>query len=65
MITLYRLIRIWQMRIKFKFDFYVLFDIMLKKGTKHILENSEDIEKKFVHEIAKIIHDTNMNKTDK
>lgn len=62
MITLYRMIRIWQMKIKFKFDFYVLLDVALKKGMKHISENSEEIEKKIVHEIAKIVHDTNRTK---
>ena len=50
MITLYRMIRIWQLRIKYKLALYELL---------------EEIEKKFVHEFAEIIHNSNNIKLNK
>lgn len=61
MITLYRMIRLWQMRVKYKLALYEL----LEEGMKYISDNHEEIEKKFVHEFADIIHKSNMNNTDK
>lgn len=61
MITLYRMIRLWQLRIKYKLVLYE----MLEKGMKYISDNCEEIEKKFVHEFANIIHESNKNKADK
>ncbi len=56
MITLYRMIKLWQMRIKYKLALYEL----LEEGMKYISDNREEIEKKFVHEFADIIHKSNM-----
>lgn len=61
MITLYRMIKLWQLRIKYKLVLYE----MLEEGMKYISDNREEIEKKFVHEFANIIHESNKNKTDK
>lgn len=61
MITLYRIIRLWQLRIKYKLALYTLFEEVMK----YISDNREEIEKKFVHEFANIIHESNKNKTDK
>lgn len=61
MITLYRMIKLWQMRIKYKLALYEL----LEKGMKYISDNREELEKKIVHEFANIIHDSNKNKTMK
>lgn len=58
MITLYRMIRLWQMRIKYKLAFYTLLD----EGMKYISDNREEIENKFVHEFADILHKNNTEK---
>lgn len=55
------MIRLWQMRVKYKLALYEL----LEEGMKYISDNHEEIEKKFVHEFADIIHKSNMNNTDK
>lgn len=55
MITLYRMIRLWQLRTKYKLTLYTL----LEEGIKYISDNRENIENKFVHEFAEIIHKEN------
>ena len=60
MITIFRLIRCWQIKIKWKFTLMHLFD----KQATELLKNPEEIEKKFIAEIAKLIHENNeLNKT--
>lgn len=52
MITLYRMIKLWQMRVKYRLELYEL----IEEGMKYISDNREEIEKKFVHEFAEIMH---------
>lgn len=52
MVTLYRMIRLWKLRIKYKLALYEL----IEEGMKYISDNREELEKKFVHELAEIIH---------
>ena len=42
--------------INFKLGIYTL----LEDKLKYIIENSEEIEKKFIHEFAEIIHNSNL-----
>ncbi|WP_301093074.1 hypothetical protein [Bacteroides acidifaciens] len=55
MITLYRMIKLWQIKTKWNLAIWQFID----KQTMEIIKNPEEIEKKFVHELAKIIHDSN------
>ena len=56
MITLFRWILLKQKEIKWKLAFYQFLDQQLK--------NPEELEKKFMDSIAKLIHKTNTNKTE-
>ena len=56
MITLFRWILLKQKEIKWKLAFYQFLDQQLK--------NPEELEKKFMDSIAKLIHETNTNKTE-
>lgn len=47
---IYRIIKLWYLRLKWKLAFYQFIDQQLK--------NPENFEKKLVHEIAEIIHHT-------
>ena len=52
MITLFRAIRLWQLRIKWRLAMYQFID----KQATELLKNPEEIEKKFVSALAEIIH---------
>lgn len=52
MITLYRVLKLWQLRIKWELAFWQFID----KQAKELLKNPEEIEKKFVSALAEIIH---------
>lgn len=56
MITLFRWILLKQKEIKWKLAFYQFLDQQLK--------NPEELKKKFVDSFAKLIHESNMNKTE-
>ena len=58
MITLFRAIRLWQLRTKWRLAMYQLID----KQAKELLKNPEEIEKKFVSALAEIIHNENSKK---
>ena len=58
MITLFRAIRLWQLRIKWRLAIYQFID----KQAKELLKNPEEIEKKFVSALAEIIHNSNTSK---
>ena len=58
MITLFRAIRLWQLRTKWRLAMYQFID----KQAKELLKNSEEIEKKFVSALAEIIHNENPKK---
>lgn len=58
MITLFRAIRLWQLRTKWRLAMYQFVD----KQAKELLKNPEEIEKKFVSALAEIIHNENPKK---
>lgn len=55
MITLFRTIRCWQIRTKWRFAIWRYID----KQAMELIKNPEEIEKKFITEIAKLIHESN------
>ena len=57
MITLFRWILLKQKEIKWKLAFYQLLEQQLK--------NPEELEKKFMDSLAKLIHETNTDKAEK
>ena len=58
MITLFRAIRLWQLRTKWQLAMYQFID----KQMTELMKNPEEIEKKFVSALAEIIHNENPNK---
>ena len=58
MITLFRMIRLLQLRTKYRLAIYQFID----KQAKELLKNPEEIEKKFVSALAEIIHNENPKK---
>ena len=58
MITLFRMIRLWQLRTKWKLAIYQFID----KQANELLKNPEEFEKKFVSALAEIIHNENPKK---
>ena len=58
MITLFRAIRLWQIRTKYRLALWQFID----KQAKELLKNPEEIEKKFVSALAEIIHNENPKK---
>ena len=58
MITLFRAIRLWQLRTKWRLAMYQFID----KQAKELLKNPEEIEKKVVSALAEIIHNDNPKK---
>lgn len=60
MITLFRKIRLWQIRTKWQLAVWQIID----KQAMELIKNPEKIEKKFVDSLAKLIHESNTNKTE-
>ena len=58
MITLFRAIRLWQLRTKWRLALWQF----VEQQTKELLKNPEEIEKKFVSALAEIIHNENPKK---
>ena len=58
MITLFRAIRLWQIRTKWRLSLWQFVD----KQATELLKNPEEIEKKFVSALAEIIHNENPKK---
>ena len=58
MITLFRMIRLWQLRTKYRLALWQFID----QQAKELLKNPEEIEKKFVSALAEIIHNENPNR---
>lgn len=58
MITLFRAIRLWQLRTKYRLALWQFID----QQAKELLKNPEEIEKKFVSALAEIIHNENPNR---
>ena len=59
MITLLRTIRCWQLRTKWNLAIWQFID----KQAMELIKNPEELEKKFVDSLAKLIHEANMNKS--
>lgn len=60
MITLLRTIRCWQIRTKWRLAFWQFVD----KQAMELIKNPEELEKKFVDSLAKLIHEANTTKTE-
>ena len=58
MITLFRAIRLWQIRTKYRLALWKFID----QQAKELLKNPEEIEKKFISALAEIIHNENPKK---
>ena len=58
MITLFRAIRLWQLRTKYRLALWQFID----KQASELLKNPEEFEKKFVSALAEIIHNENPKK---
>ena len=58
MITLFRAIRLWQLRTKYRLALWQFID----KQASELLKNPEEFEKKFVSALAEIIHNENHKK---
>lgn len=62
MITLLRTIKCWQIRTKWRLAILQIID----KQAKELIKHSEELEKKFITEIAKLIHESNkLKESDK
>lgn len=59
MITLFRIIRLWQIRTKWRLAIWQFID----KHAIELIKNPEELEKKFVDSLAKLIHESN-NKSE-
>lgn len=55
MITLFRMVRLWQIKTKWQLAFWQFVD----KQTMELIKNPEELEKKFVDSLAKLVHETN------
>lgn len=60
MITLFRMFRCWQLRTKWRLALWQFID----RQAMELLKNPEEIEKKFIDSIAKIIHESNNGSKD-
>lgn len=59
MITLFRTIRIWQLKVKWKLTFWQAAD----KLAMELIKNPEELEEKIVHELSALIHNANQHHT--
>lgn len=55
MITLFRMVRLWQIKTKWQLAFWQFVD----KQAMELIKNPEGLEKKFVDSLAKLVHETN------
>lgn len=60
MITLFRWILLKHKEIKWKLAVWKIID----QKAMELIKNPEELEKKFMDSLAKIIHESNMNKTE-
>lgn len=54
MITLFRMIRLWQLKIKWQFALYQFLD----KQLMDVIKDPESIEKKIMPYLAEVVHST-------
>lgn len=55
MITLFRMVRLWQIKTKWQLAFWQFVD----KQATELIKNPEELEKKFVDSFARLIHESN------
>ena len=55
MITLFRIVRLWQLKTKWQLAFWQFVD----KQAMELIKNPEELEKKFVDSLVKLIHEAN------
>ena len=55
MITLFRMVRLWQLRTKWKLAIWQFID----RQAMELIKNPEEFEKKFMDFLAKLIHESN------
>jgi len=55
MITLFRMVRLWQIKTKWQLAFWQFVD----KQAMELIKNPEELEKKFVDSFARLIHESN------
>ena len=55
MITLFRMVRLWQIKTKWQLAFWQFVD----KQAIELIKNPEELEKKFVDSFARLIHESN------
>lgn len=55
MVTLFRMIRYWQLKTKWRLTMWQFID----QQAMEFIKNPEEIEKKFVDSLAKLIHESN------
>lgn len=60
MITLFRSIRLWQLRTKWQLALWQFAD----KQLMDLIKNPKELEKKFTDSLAKIIHEANQVKSE-
>lgn len=60
MITLFRAIKYWQLRTKWRLAFWQFVD----KQAMELIKNPEEIEKKFMDSLVRLIHESNKNKSE-
>ena len=60
MITLFRVIRLYQLKVKWKLAIMQELD----RQTMNIIKHPEEIEKKILPYLAELIHESNGNKTN-
>ncbi len=59
MITLFRMVRLWQLKTKWSLALWQFID----KQAMELIKNPAELEQKFVDSLAKLIHEAN-NKTE-
>lgn len=60
MVTFFRMIRLWQLRVKWELAFWQFVD----KQAMELINNPNKLEKKFIDSFTKIIHESNQTKTE-
>lgn len=61
MITLFRMVRLFQLKTKWKLAFWQFVD----KQAMELIKNPEKLEKKLMHSLAELIHESNQNTSTK
>lgn len=60
MITLFRMLRLWQLRTKWQLAFWQFVD----KQAMELIKNPEELEKKLMDSLAKLIHESNKDNSE-